>query len=79
MVNKTFNKSIPYKDFELMNEAAVYEVKSKNQANNKQSRGNSEDLKFDDSYDDDEPPPPSKKQKSGFKPVITTSIHLTQE
>jgi hypothetical protein len=43
MVNKTFNKSVPYEDFELMNEATVYEVKSKNQANNKRSRGNSED------------------------------------
>jgi hypothetical protein len=59
MVNKTFNKSIPYKDFELMNEATVYEVKSKNQANSKRSRGNSEDLKSDDSYDDDKSPPPS--------------------
>jgi hypothetical protein len=73
MVNKTFNKSIPYKDFELMNEVTINEVKSKNQANNKQSRGNSEDLKSDDSYDDDKPPPPSKKQKSGFKSVITAS------
>jgi hypothetical protein len=73
MVNKTFNKSVPYKDFELMNEATVYEVKSKNQANNKRSRGNSKDLKSDDSYDDDKPSPPSKKQKSGFKSVITTS------
>ncbi len=54
-----------------MNEATVYEGKSKNQANIKWSRGNSEDLKSNDSYDDDEPPPPSKKQKSGFKSVIT--------
>jgi hypothetical protein len=61
MANKTFNKSVPYKDFELMKEATVYEVESKNQANNKWSKGNSEDLKSDDSYDDDEPPPPSKK------------------
>jgi hypothetical protein len=52
-----FNKSILYKDFELINEATVYEVKSKNQANNKWSRGNSEDSKPNDSYDDDEPPP----------------------
>ncbi len=73
MVNKMFNKSILYKDFELINEATVYEVKSKNQANNKWSRGNSEDSKPNDSYDDDEPPPWSKKQKSGFKSVITTS------
>jgi hypothetical protein len=48
-VNKIFNKSIPYEDFELMNEATVYEVKSKNQANNKQSRGNSEDSKWENS------------------------------
>jgi hypothetical protein len=61
MVNKMFNKSIPYKDFDLMNEATVYEVKSKNQANNKWSRGDFEDSKSDDSYDNDEPPPPSKK------------------
>jgi hypothetical protein len=60
-VNKTFNKSIPYKDFELMNEATIYEVKSKNQANNIQSRGNSDDSKSNDSYDDDKLPPPSKK------------------
>ncbi len=73
MVNKTFNKSISYEDFELMNEATVYEVKSKNQANNKWSRSNSEDSKSNDSYDDDKPPPPSKKQKSGFKSVIITS------
>jgi hypothetical protein len=73
MVNKTFNKSVPYKDFELMNEATVYEVRSKKQANNKPSRGNSKDSKSDDSYNDYEPPPPSKKQKSNFKPVITTS------
>jgi hypothetical protein len=73
MAIKTFNKSVPYKDFELMNEATVYKVKSRSQANNKRSRGNSEDLKSDDSYDDDEPPPPNKKQKSGFKFVITTS------
>jgi hypothetical protein len=73
MVNKMFNKSVPYKDFELMNEATVYEVISKTQANNKRSRGKSEDSKSDDSYDDDEPPPPSKKQKSGFKSVITPS------
>jgi hypothetical protein len=63
MVNKTFNKSVPYKDFELMNEDTVYDVKSKNQANNKWSRGNSEDLKSDDSYYDYEPHPSSKKQK----------------
>ncbi len=56
-----------------MNEATVYEDKSKNQANNKQSRCNSEDSKSNDSYDDDKPPLPSKKQKSGFKSVITTS------
>ncbi len=68
-----FNKSILCKDYELMNEATVYEVKSKNQANYKWSRGNSEDFKSNDSYDDDEPPPPSKEQKSGFKSVITTS------
>jgi hypothetical protein len=61
MVNKTFNKSIPYKDFELINEATVYEVKSKNQTNNKQSRVNSEDLKSNDNYDDDESPSRSKK------------------
>ncbi len=60
MVNKTFNKSVPYKDFEVMNEATVYEVKSKNQANNKWSRGDSEDSKSNDIYDDDKPPPPSK-------------------
>ncbi len=60
-MNKTFNKSIPYKDFELMNEATIYEVKSKNQANNIQSRGNSDDSKSNDSYDDDKLPPPSKK------------------
>jgi hypothetical protein len=77
MVNKTFKKSIPNKDFELMNKATVYEVESKNQANNKRSRGNSEDLKSNDSYDDDGPPPPSKKQKSGFKSVITTSHEET--
>ncbi len=35
MVNKTFNKSVPYKDFELMNEATVNEVQSKNQGNKK--------------------------------------------
>jgi hypothetical protein len=73
MVNKRFNKSVPYKDFELINVATVYEIKSKNQANNKWSRGNSEHLKCDDKYDDDKPPPPSKKQKSSFKSVITTS------
>jgi hypothetical protein len=73
MVNKTFNKSIPHEDFELMNEANVYEVKPKSQAINKWSRGNSEDSKSNDSYDNDEPPPPSKKQKSDFKSVITTS------
>jgi hypothetical protein len=66
LVNKTFNRSISYKDFELKNEATVYEVKSKNQANNKRSKGSFEDSKSNDSYDDDKPPPPSKKQKSGF-------------
>jgi hypothetical protein len=49
-----------------MNEAAVYEVKSKNQANIKWSGGNSGDLKSNDSYDDVEPPPLSKKQKIRF-------------
>jgi hypothetical protein len=44
-----------------MNEATVYEVKSKNQANNKWSRGNSEDSKSNESDDDYKPPPPSKK------------------
>ncbi len=73
MVNKTFNKSVPYEDFELMNEATVYEVKSKNQGSNKWSRGNSEDSKSNDSYDGDKPPPSSKKQKSGFKSVIITN------
>jgi hypothetical protein len=72
-VNKRFNKSVPYEDSKLMNEATVYEVEPKNQANNKWSRGNTEDSKSDDSYDDDKPPPPSKKQKSGFKSVISTS------
>jgi hypothetical protein len=56
-----------------MNETTVYEVKSKNQANNKWSRGNSEDSKSNDSHDDDKPLPTCKKQKSGFKSVITTS------
>jgi hypothetical protein len=62
MVNKTFNKSIPYKDFELMNEATVCDVKPKNQANNKWSRGNSEDSKSDDSYDDDKQASSSKQE-----------------
>jgi hypothetical protein len=73
MVNERYNKPVPYEGFNLMNEAIVYEVKSKNQAKNKQSRGNSEDSKSNDSYDDDKPPPASKKQKSGFKSAITTS------
>jgi hypothetical protein len=36
-VNKMFNKSIAYKDFELMHEAIDCDVKS-NQANNNRSR-----------------------------------------
>ncbi len=54
MVNKSFNKKVPYEDFELMNETTVYKGKSKNQANNKWSRGDSEGSKSDDSFDDDE-------------------------
>jgi hypothetical protein len=37
MVYKTFNKSVAYKDFELMHEAIDYDVQS-NQANNYRSR-----------------------------------------
>jgi hypothetical protein len=68
MVNKTFNKSVPYKDFELMNEATVFEAKSKNQANNKWSIGNPEDSKSSVSYDDDKPP--LLLQARNKKPVL---------
>jgi hypothetical protein len=71
MVNKTFNKSGAYKEFELMHQAIDYNVKS-NQANNNRSRQlHSKHLTSDENSDDDEPPPPCKRQKSGFKSVVT--------
>ncbi len=71
MVNKRFNKSSAYKDFELMHQAIDYDVKS-NQANNNRSRQcHSKHSTFNENSDDDEPPPPCKRQKSGFKSVVT--------
>ncbi len=71
MVNKTFNKSGAYKDFELMHQAIDYDVKS-NQANNNRSRQlHSKHSTSDENSDDDKPPPPCKRQKSGFKSVVT--------
>ncbi len=62
MVNKTFNKSGAYKDFELMHQAINYDVKS-NQANNNRSRQlHSKHSTLNENSDDDEPPPPCKRQ-----------------
>ncbi len=71
MVNKMFNKSSAYKDFQLMHQAIDYDVKS-NQANINWSRQrHSKHSTSDEDSDDDKPPPPCKRQKSGFKFVIT--------
>jgi hypothetical protein len=71
MVNKTFNKSGAYKDFELMHQAIDYDVKS-NQANNNWSRQlHSKHSTSDENSDDDKPPPLCKRHKSGFKSVFT--------
>ncbi len=71
MVNKTFNKSGAYKDFELMHQAIEYDVES-NQANNNRSRQlHSKHSTSDENSDDDKPPSPCKRQKSGFKSVVT--------
>jgi hypothetical protein len=71
MVNKTFNKSGAYKNFELMHQAIDYDVKS-NQANSNQSRQlHSKHSTSDENSDDDKPPPPCKRQKSGFKSIFT--------
>ncbi len=71
MVNKTFNKRIAYKDFELMHEAIDYDFQS-NQANNNRSRRcHSKHSISDEDSDDDKPPPPCKRQKPGFKSVVT--------
>ncbi len=61
MVNKRFNTSSAYKDFELMHQAIDYDVKS-NQANNSRSRQlHSKHLSSDENSDDDKPPPPCKR------------------
>jgi hypothetical protein len=79
MVNKTFNKSGAYKDFELMHQAIDYDVKS-NQANNNRSRQlQSKHSTFDENFDDDEPPPPCKRQKSGFTSVITACCNESDD
>jgi hypothetical protein len=71
MVNKRFNKSVAYEDFELMHEAIDYDVKS-NQANNNGSRQHhSKHSTSDENSDDDKPHPPCKSKKSGFKSVFT--------
>jgi hypothetical protein len=60
MVNKTFNKSGAYKNFELMHQAIDYDVKS-NQANNNRSRQlQSIHSTSNENSDDDKPPPPCK-------------------
>ncbi len=70
-MNKTFNKSGAYKNFEIMHQAIDYDVKL-NQANNNRSRQlHSKHSTSDENSDDDEPPPPCKRQKSGFKSVVT--------
>jgi hypothetical protein len=71
MVNRTFNKSIAYKDFELMHEAIDYDVKINKSDNNHSRWRHSKHSTSDKNSDDDEPPPPCKRQKSGFKSVVT--------
>ncbi len=71
MVDKTFNKSGAYEDFELMHQAIDYDVKL-NQANSNQPRKlHSKHSTSDENSDDDKPPPPCKRWKSGFKSVFT--------
>ncbi len=71
MVNKMFNKSIAYEDFELKHQAIDYDVKS-NQANNNRSRWrHSKHSTSDENSDDAKPPPLCKRKKSRFKSVIT--------
>jgi hypothetical protein len=75
MVNKTFNKSGAYGDFELMHQAIDYDVKS-NQANKNWSRQlHSKHSTTNENFDNDEPPPPCKRQKSGFKSIITARLN----
>ena len=79
MVNKTFNKSRDYEDFELMHQAIDYDVKS-NQANNNQSRQcHSKHSTSAKNSDDDKPPPPCKRQKSGFTSVITACCNESDD
>jgi hypothetical protein len=71
MVNKTFNKSGAYKDFELLHQAIDYDVKL-NEANNNWSRQlHSKHSNSNENSDEDKPPPSCKRQKSGFKSAVT--------
>jgi hypothetical protein len=79
IVNKTFNKSGAYKDFELMHQAIDYDVKS-NQANKNRSRQcYSKHSTSDENSDDDEPPLPCKRQKSGFKSFFTARCNESDD
>jgi hypothetical protein len=79
MVNKMFNKSSAYEDFELMHQAINYDVKS-NQANNNRSRQlHSEHSTSDENSNDDEPSPACKIQKSGFKSVVTACCNESDD
>ncbi len=71
MVKKMFNKSITYKDFDLMHEAIDYDVKSNQAYNNRSRQCNSKHSTSNENSDDDKPPPPCKRQKSGFKSGVT--------
>jgi hypothetical protein len=71
MVNKTFNKSGAYEDFELMHQAIDYDVESNQAINNRSRQLHSIHSTSNENSDDDEPPPPCKGQKFGFKSIVT--------
>ncbi len=69
IMSKTFNKSIPYKDFEEMSQDRLHQVNLTTQEN---PACDGDKNPSNTSSSDDKAPPPKKKQKSSFKSVLKT-------
>jgi hypothetical protein len=69
IMSNTLDKSIPYKDFEEMNQDMLHQVDLTIEEN---PTGDSDENSSNNSSSEDEAPPPKKKQKSSFKSVLKT-------
>jgi hypothetical protein len=70
IMSNMLDKSVPYKDFEEINQDMLRQVNLTIEEN---PTGDSDKNSSDNSSSEDEAPPPKKKQKSSFKSVLKTS------